>query len=1131
MRAEKTEIGTIAVDYLEKNEYESVTTAHNLLKKRLKDDVLLQQSMIMTETLVRWQVRVQGIVAAALLPLIVEGLITEKELSKHFDNRTIQTAHIAITHIFDKSEKGGTKKSSSQKQHAARLRSLFIDSYINVEAILVCVAHHLAQALRLDTLDKSQQRLWAHENLVLYLPLLEMLGMWDCRQDLGNLALALSDIPYYEQLEHRVSNYHEQHDNLFSEIKHSVSQIFTDININARIDLHYTTPMSLHLHKERAKLHQSRAYFNENSHLRVNVVLGTERECYLALGAIHNQWQPAHRNSDHASWRFHDYIATPHYNGYRCLITTVLCGVISSSKRKYSTALIEFRIVTDEMEQVNAYGIVAAMRNPLPIKSAWWTNLRLAEAINTNHHAKGKIAVFTPTGEVIFPVRQGSTMVDMAFKIHSFLGPYARRFWVNGRGVKHNHVVQHCDLIEIEYDMQYPSLQPDWMKHAKTQLARSNIKQFLKEQETSPHKGRELIDAIIKRETNIHKMRFSADKVEKALGKIAKGLHCPTLETLYMKVAESDISPDEVVALMIEDELVDHIILENGKRCPTNDIRIAQCWMQEKEAIKWNKTSRVMPGTKIVGRVMEKSKHKTLVVHRSDCRNAPVGEEAIALKWRATTTLREAAEITVTAPVRSGVTGEVLNSIYAFRSENEQEGILLHRFTSETQANNNTVIEFVVDAPSFEYLRKLQDALKELQEQAKIKNFSVWQLFPGQRMLISGRLDKRPHNPYTLRQIRDQGMFFGRDHEIDQVIQQINEGQKFIILYGQKRIGKTSLLHHLAENLLPQECDVLPVPFDAHSLAPFNTVSFLFGLAEATTPLLGNYLKQAEIKKELRIRENDLQSDPFGTFALWVRQVQKRLQGTKLLFMIDEFTRAEEEYDRDKLDAGFFDGMQWLAGNQNIGFILCVHDHIYNRDSYSWGMMQRGYPIRLDTLDYEAASRLVQQPLERIYKFERSLVNRILDLTNCHPYFLHAVCLELTARMSKLPQDEVTADDLGSAIIIVLRSGDHYFSHFCNATDDHSWSTLKTIAYIARGKDNRASREEIRKIMAEYGSSTKLWQISESLNKLYRAGIIEAHNIQNKISYSIPVGLFQFWLLQQTHPLISSELLETINHD
>ena len=77
-----------------------------------------------------------------------------------------------------------------------------------------------------------------------------------------------------------------------------------------------------------------------------------------------------------------------------------------------------------------------------------------------------------------------------------------------------------------------------------------------------------------------------------------------------------------------------------------------------------------------------------------------------------------------------------------------QPGLTLHRFHADVH-EGDAVIDLVVDAPSFDPILRLQEELRDLQNQGCIKESHLWQLFPGQRMLIAGRADKRQRNPYT----------------------------------------------------------------------------------------------------------------------------------------------------------------------------------------------------------------------------------------------------------------------------------------------------------------------------------------------------------------------------------------------
>jgi hypothetical protein len=299
------------------------------------------------------------------------------------------------------------------------------------------------------------------------------------------------------------------------------------------------------------------------------------------------------------------------------------------------------------------------------------------------------------------------------------------------------------------------------------------------------------------------------------------------------------------------------------------------------------------------------------------------------------------------------------------------------------------------------------------------------------------------------------------------------------------------------------------------------------GLADATREKLNTRLRRQEDRKGLKFHQRNLQAEPFKAFAEWVHQVQQRLKGTRLVFMIDEFTRAEEECQRGNIDQSFFDGLQWLAGTQNIGFVLCVHDHIILREgNYSWGLLQRGEPIRLDALDKVSATKLVQQPLENLYKIEPELVNRILQLTNCHPYFIQAICHTLITQMSQMEHDYITTADLDRAVREVLVNGDHYFSHLRSRISEHDWDVVKIIAYVTDPDQKPwVNSDEIRSAMKRFNNSTEGWRISKSIGDLKHAGIIEAQDSHNQAAYRIPVGLFHMWLRQVvTHLTVSRDL-------
>lgn len=1030
------------------------------------------------------------------------------DLRHQFGERPVELCLRAKHILYPPKSKSATARSLC----AEHLRRCYYVAYTDPEAILFVLAIRLVSLGNIDNFTTEQRHQWAEENLSHYLPVFELLGLHSYAQALRDVSLRLTNKPLYQQLEAQIETYYNTYQATFLNFQKQVQDWLSDYPIgDVRMKPKELSPANLYTFEHDTDTPSNTPKLP--SHLIVDVLLDDERDCYTILGELHQHFTPIKPIAD--------YLANPRFNGYRALTSTLQCE---------DDTLITVNIRTHDAEKVNTYGILEAKRLNTPIKNVWW-NIPHHQSVSHKPINKEPIGVFAPDGRWIYPLPHSFNVLDFAFRIHSELGAYAHRFWINGKQAVLHHALRHADLVEVDFDRSTAHIKSTWVELASSPKTRRHIKNFLK-RHSPPNQtvslfstGSERIEAVLEREMGVYKLRFSEEQTETKLQKWASLHQYADINAVYKAVELGDITADEVVCALIEEEITPHIIRADGKRLNHARVRLCRCWMMAEEHLKWALQSRIMIDTPIVGRMIGKDK-PFMMVHRADCLNAPSPDDAIKLRWQKPTTNSESAEFIIHAPFRFGISGLILHKFEARQKADGNTNLVLHRFQTETNAYQTT-ITCTVTAPNMDMIRGLEEELHILQERGDIFDFSVWGLFHSEHLRLSGKLDKRQHNPYTLKQIRDQAMFFGRDDEIKRIIEYLREGETFIVLYGQKRIGKTSLMEHLASHLIPKTLptDILPIFFDALSLAPFNTQSLLRGLIETAIPHITRAIKRATLPTDLRLRPNELYQNPFTYFAEWVKRVEKRLGDKRLLFMIDEFTRAEEEYRRKQVDESFFSGMQWLAGNQHIGFFICVHDHIYkDTTSQSWGFLQRAHPLYLRTLDKIAAKKLIQLPLQSLYQFEDGLVDKMVDLTYGHPYFIQAICLELSVHMSKQDTHRITDADLSVAINSVLHNGKHYFHHFHNPDSALINDVLKCIAFLGDDADNLwVEREHIQEAALEWQIGNRI-SISESIGHLYQAGIIEAQQTSNKVTYRIPIKLFQFWLRQGTHPLIRSDI-------
>lgn len=1087
-----------------------IRLAEQYLEAHIQSVVEIRHAAETQGILLSWGASEHVQVAALLVPLIRHQIFDDESLRRSFGHRPMQIASIAMKFGF---QEVGSLDSSTPTHFAQKLRNLFICAYLDTESVLVCAADRLAGTSHIDEMPPERYPSWSAETLAVDVPLFELLGMWQLHHSIANLGLHLWDAGLYGQYEYYIESYYDRHEPAFEQIASRVISLMARADIaGAQIQMHETTPASLYKRHEKA-VKRGRVFDPaEVGILRVDVLVQYERDCYYVMGLLHNMWPPS------SSKPIQDEIASPRYNGYRCLTTTVNCDIAGQS--------VEFRILTHDMAEVNAKGILARRL----VKNAWWSDSQLASrvGIRDTRQLDSDICAFTPTGEIVFPLRHNSTVVDFAFKVHSKLGPYARRFFVNGRPRPYNTTIQHRDLVEIEYDMSYPSVQPEWESVAKSSTARSGIKRFLRGRLSPVHRGRELINTVLERECELYKMRFSPEQVEAMLERAAVDEGSRTLDAFYARVANGEIAPDNVVANMIEQDLRVHVIVPEDIRTQYDlTIQFSRSWMQEPDELKFNRASRIYPNVDIVGRLVSPNHRPKLIVYRADSVYAPSKADAIPLSWGSGVSSREAAQIVVTSSTKHGAAWSVLNELNRVAKEVQHSDLLIYSFHADV-VDGMTQIQFTIDTASNEFIQQLNSGLRALQHNRLIKSFKMYELFPGQRRLVAGISNRSHHNPFNARYVKDANMFFGREKEITRVVDYISDDVSFLILHGHKRIGKTSIMYYLAEHVLEDACDVIPILFNAQEAAPISTFSFVDSLLDTAQRVVMPYLKRVDDRRELRINEKMLESDPLRVLVSWVKAVEKRLGGTRLYFLVDEFTALEEAHQHGDLESGFFQRMHSIVDSGSVAFMLCIHDNVLrNKNSRLSNMNQRAQLVAVRELEEEDARALIRQPLERLYKIDDEVVDRIIELTNNHPFFIHTLCGELVAYMAATNQKHITLENLKFAVVKVQDSAFHHFSLYRPAMDDLGQDMLKVVAQLC-GQNNKgwAAVDTIKKRTLVRNPNVTEIEIAKRIGEAYNAGIIIKKPMTSKPEYRIPVGLLHMWLIEGTHQLPSHMMKE-----
>jgi GTP diphosphokinase / guanosine-3',5'-bis(diphosphate) 3'-diphosphatase len=446
-----------------------------------------------------------AMIAAGFLHDVVEDTpITIEEIEARFGQ---ETAHLV---------EGVTKLSkfefsSKKEQQAENFRRMFIAMAQDIRVIVVKLADRLHNMRTLDHLRTERQQAISQETRDIFAPLADRLGLGRIKWELEDLSFKYIEAEDYRRIQDLVAEKRTARESRIANVTEMIRHRLDRANIKY-VDI---SGRPKHLYSIYQKMRYQKKEFSEIYDLTaIRIIVESNHECYLALAEIHDAFKPI-------PGRFKDYIGLPKNNRYQSLHTTVV---------GFTGTPLEVQIRTLEMHNVAEYGIAAHWRYKAAGKSdksaaesvettgksttprrtevdekfAWlrqlleWQN-DVKDAIEFDDHLKDHLLerdvyVFTPKGEVV-SLRQGSTPVDFAYRIHTEVGNHCAGSKVNDRIVPLSRTLSNGDIVEIiTRENSRPSL--DWLNFVVSPGARNRITQWYKRSHRDENvaRGRELLE-------------------------------------------------------------------------------------------------------------------------------------------------------------------------------------------------------------------------------------------------------------------------------------------------------------------------------------------------------------------------------------------------------------------------------------------------------------------------------------------------------------------------------------------------------------------------------------------------------------------------------------------------------------
>jgi len=422
---------------------------------------------------------------------------------------------------------------------AATIRKMVIAMADDVRVLVIKLADRLHNIRTLAPFDLDKQQRIAQETVDVYAPLAHRLGMQEIKHEMEDSCFAILHPRRNREIRELLAKRAPAREGVIEAATREVSAALASARVKAEVTGRPKHPYSIY----RKMIETGHPFEELHDLIGIRIITEDITDCYGALGVVHTLWPPVHG-------RFKDYIATPKFNLYQSLHTTVL-GPAGKP--------LEVQIRTRDMHARAERGVAAHWgykEGATPADLAWMADIHFLRDTFADPEEflaglkidlyRDEVFAVTPKGKVV-TLPKGATPVDFAYAIHTEVGHRCVGAKVNGRLVALNTQLKSGDIVEISTSRSqsaHPSR--DWLKFAQTSRAAAKIRQWFnreRRQETFAQ-GKDQVLSAVAREG----LGLTGARRDRLLEEVGHGLSYQDLDSLYVAVGEGNVSATSVVS-------------------------------------------------------------------------------------------------------------------------------------------------------------------------------------------------------------------------------------------------------------------------------------------------------------------------------------------------------------------------------------------------------------------------------------------------------------------------------------------------------------------------------------------------------------------------------------------------------
>jgi GTP pyrophosphokinase len=394
------------------------------------------------------------------------------------------------------------QKAAARQPQAEVLRKMLLAMVEDIRVVLIRLASRTQTLRFLAHAPDEARRDVARETLDIYAPLANRLGVWQLKWELEDLSFRFLEPALYKRIAKMLDERRAERETFIAEAIGALSRALAGADVRAEV-----SGRPKHIFSIYSKMQGKGLDFAELYDVRgLRVLVDDVKDCYTALGVVHDLWQPIPKEFD-------DYISRPKGNDYRSLHT----AVVGPDGRA-----LEVQIRTHEMHRHAELGVAAHWRykegrggreEPFDEKIAWlrqvlaWRDevVDAAEWVEQSKRAAldETVYVLTPQGRVV-DLPRGATPIDFAYALHTDLGHRCRGAKVDGVMVPLDYRLRNGQRVDVAA-AKTGGPSRDWLTqpgYLASSRARNKVRHWFNAEELARTvgAGRQIVEREIQRE-------------------------------------------------------------------------------------------------------------------------------------------------------------------------------------------------------------------------------------------------------------------------------------------------------------------------------------------------------------------------------------------------------------------------------------------------------------------------------------------------------------------------------------------------------------------------------------------------------------------------------------------------------